>query len=161
MENHHVIKFSLNIFTHTRTCLWAHTTDPRSFQDPPRLSIRTIRRIWKNRRPLRVEAANTGFPAPSTSTKTLATITTISRQIHHNTIKLICVQNILPYHDELWIVLQVEGFYTHTSPNQLNVLTKKNMYVNVRLYFWLPACFSNTHCHYWFFFKSLEKQYRD
>jgi len=50
------------------TCLWAYTTEPRSFQVPPRRSMRTIRRIWKNRIPRRVEAANTWPLEPIQST---------------------------------------------------------------------------------------------
>ena len=44
-----------------RTCLCAQTTEPSSFHDPPLLSTRTIRKIWKKRRPRSAEVAKT-FP---------------------------------------------------------------------------------------------------
>ena len=40
------------------TCRCAYTTDPKSFQVPPLLSIRTIRNIWKNLSARNAEAAN-------------------------------------------------------------------------------------------------------
>lgn len=50
------------------TCLWAYTTEPSSFQVPPRRSMRTILRIWKKRSPRRAEAANTWPLEPILST---------------------------------------------------------------------------------------------
>lgn len=46
------------------TCLWAYTTLPSSFHVPPRRSIRTIRRIWKKRRPRNALVANTWPDVP-------------------------------------------------------------------------------------------------
>lgn len=60
------------IFKYTRlhlTCLWAYTTLPSNFHVPPRRSIRTIRSIWKNRRPRSALVANTcpDVPIPITT----------------------------------------------------------------------------------------------
>ena len=64
-----------------RTCLCAHTTEPSSFQEPPRRSTRTIRRIWKNRRPRNADVANTWPLLPRHRITILADITTISAMI--------------------------------------------------------------------------------
>lgn len=51
------------------TCLWAYTTLPSSFHVPPLRSIRTIRKIWKKRRPRNALVANTwpDVPIPITT----------------------------------------------------------------------------------------------
>lgn len=63
------------------TCLCAQTTEPRSFQVPPRRSMRTMRRIWKKRRPRRAEAANTcpEEPMPSTTSDAKIVVTSVHK----------------------------------------------------------------------------------
>ena len=69
------------ISTQIHTLLWAFTTDERSFQVPPRRSMRTIRRIWRNLRPLIAVVAKT-FPCdPRHMTINDDKITTISKKI--------------------------------------------------------------------------------
>jgi hypothetical protein len=71
------LMFFILIF-YSLTCLWAYTTLPRSFHVPPRRSIRTIRRIWKKRRPRRAVAANTWPDVPIPITISEAVIVIIS-----------------------------------------------------------------------------------
>lgn len=56
------------------TLLWAQIADPRSFQVPPRRSMRSIRRIWRKRRLLR-DVARTlpWFPTATTGTEAIST----------------------------------------------------------------------------------------
>ena len=61
------------------TCRWAYTTDPNSFHVPPRRSIRTIRNIWKNRRPLKAEAATIWPSDVSTIVEAITVITSENR----------------------------------------------------------------------------------
>lgn len=62
------------------TCLCAYTTLPRSFQVPPRRSIRTIRRIWKKRSPRSALVANTCPDVPIPITINDAAIVTMSER---------------------------------------------------------------------------------
>lgn len=59
----------MGIWAMSHTCRWAYTTLPRSFHVPPRRSMRTIRSIWKNRRPRNALVANTwpDVPIPMTT----------------------------------------------------------------------------------------------
>lgn len=63
------------------TCLWAYTTLPSSFHVPPLRSIRTIRKIWKNRRPRNALVANTwpDVPIPITIIDAPIVITSADR----------------------------------------------------------------------------------
>lgn len=58
------------------TLLWAYTTDPSSFQVPPRRSIRIMRRICRNRRDLMADVAKTfpWVPAARTEMEAISTI---------------------------------------------------------------------------------------
>jgi hypothetical protein len=83
------------------TCLCAYTTLPSSFQVPPRRSIRTIRRIWKKRRPRSALVANTCPDVPIPITISDAAIVTMSvervrlklRNIHRMSSDLPIIQN--------------------------------------------------------------------
>lgn len=65
------------------TCLCAYTTLPNSFQVPPRRSIRTIRKIWKKRRPRSALVANTWplEPIPITTNDAAMVITSWTRKL--------------------------------------------------------------------------------
>ena len=67
------------VFCRQLTCRWAYTTDPNSFHVPPRRSIRTIRNIWKNRRPLKAEAATIWPSDVSTIVEAITVITSENR----------------------------------------------------------------------------------
>ena len=56
-------------------------TEARSFQVPARLSMRTILKIWKNRRPRNVDAANISLVVPTSITINVAIIMTKSAMI--------------------------------------------------------------------------------
>lgn len=64
----------LHGFSITLTLLWAQIAEPRSFQVPPLLSIRSMRRICRKRR-LRREVARTlpWFPTATTGTEAIST----------------------------------------------------------------------------------------
>lgn len=61
-------------FSTALTLLWAQIAEPRSFQVPPLLSIRSMRRICRKRR-LRREVARTlpWFPTATTGTEAIST----------------------------------------------------------------------------------------
>lgn len=61
-------------FSVALTLLWAQMAEPRSFQVPPRLSIRSMRRICRKRRLLR-EVARTlpWLPTATTGTEAIST----------------------------------------------------------------------------------------
>ena len=61
-----------------RTWRCAYTTDPSSFQVPPRRSMRTMRKIWKKRRPRSADVANTWPLVPSDMTTIEAKMVTTS-----------------------------------------------------------------------------------
>lgn len=59
-----------------RTLLCAYTTDPRSFQVPPRRSMRTMRKICRKRMLLSADAAKMlpWLPAETTATDAISTM---------------------------------------------------------------------------------------
>lgn len=101
------------------TCLWAYTTLPSSFHVPPRRSIRTIRRIWKNRRPRKALVANTwpDVPMPITTIDAPIVITSI--------------------HCPMWIQL-IYGHSNHALIwwRRMSIKKNKRLIVNVMQFHW-------------------------
>lgn len=62
------------------TLLCAYTTDPSSFHVPPLRSMRTIRRIWRNRRLRSAEVAKMlpWLPAETTATEAMSTMISVA-----------------------------------------------------------------------------------